>query len=98
MQPVAIAGDETISLQAAGPKAHESGGSNMLGEDVQNRLDSLTKPKGCSGFRDEIGAKTAMMQGNVVPGLPEKKAVCVFAGYHGVAAFADASITTGPER
>jgi hypothetical protein len=56
MQPVAIAGDLGIPLQAAGPKAHESGGSAMLREDVQNRLDSLTKPVGSLGFSTEIAA------------------------------------------
>jgi nicotinate-nucleotide--dimethylbenzimidazole phosphoribosyltransferase len=58
----------------------------MLREDVQNRLDSLTKPKGSLGFLEEIAAKMAMMQGNVIPELPRKKAVYVFAADHGVVA------------
>ncbi len=29
----------------------------MLREDIQNRLDSLTKPKGRLGFLEEIAAK-----------------------------------------
>lgn len=58
----------------------------MLREDVQNRLDSLTKPKGSLGFLEEIAAKMAIMQGRVIPELPKKKAVYVFAADHGVVA------------
>lgn len=58
----------------------------MLREDIQNRLDSLTKPKGSLGFLEEIAAKMAMMQGRVIPELPKKKAVYVFAADHGVVA------------
>lgn len=58
----------------------------MLREDIQNRLDSLTKPIGSLGFLEEIAAKMAMMQGCVVPELPAKKAVYVFAADHGVVA------------
>lgn len=58
----------------------------MLREDVQNRLDSLTKPKGSLGFLEEIAAKMAIMQRRVIPELPTRKAVYVFAADHGVVA------------
>lgn len=41
----------------------------MLREDVQNRLDILTKPEGSLGFLEEVAAKTAVRQGRVIPEL-----------------------------
>jgi NaMN:DMB phosphoribosyltransferase len=41
----------------------------MLREDVQNRLDSLTKPRGSLGFLKETASRMAIMQGRVIPEL-----------------------------
>ena len=59
MQPVAIAGDLAIPLQAAGPETHIAGGSTMLREDIQNTLDSPATPEGSLGSVEEITARMA---------------------------------------
>ncbi len=51
----------------------------MLREDIQNRSDSPTKPIGSLEFLEETTAKMGMMQGCVIPELPGRKAVYVFA-------------------
>jgi len=51
---------------------------------IKERLNSLTKPKESLGFLEAIALKIGKIQGKVLPKLPEKKAVFVFAGDHGV--------------
>lgn len=51
---------------------------------INERLNSLTKPKESLGFLEDIALKMGKIQGKVLPKLPEKKAVFVFAGDHGV--------------
>jgi nicotinate-nucleotide--dimethylbenzimidazole phosphoribosyltransferase len=52
---------------------------------VQERLDSLTKPKGSLGVLEEIAKQLAGIQHNPWPEI-QKKAVLVMAGDHGVVA------------
>ncbi|BBE30715.1 nicotinate-nucleotide--dimethylbenzimidazole phosphoribosyltransferase [Tepiditoga spiralis] len=52
-------------------------------EQIQKRLDSLTKPQGSLGKLEDIALKMGLIQGRI-PKLPRKKAVYVFAGDHGV--------------
>lgn len=56
----------------------------MLRDDIQERLDNLSKPKGSLGFLEEIAMKMALIQGKIIPELPRRKAVFVFAGDHGI--------------
>ncbi|RKX56440.1 MAG: nicotinate-nucleotide--dimethylbenzimidazole phosphoribosyltransferase [Thermotoga sp.] len=56
----------------------------MLKNDIKRRLNNLAKPKGSLGYLEEIAIKMAMIQGRVIPELPRRKAVYVFAGDHGI--------------
>jgi NaMN:DMB phosphoribosyltransferase len=110
MQPVAIAGDLAIPLQAAGPETHHAGGSTMLTEDVPNRLNSLTKPIGSLGFLEEIAAKMAMSPEQARQSIDMRVGAGTGAGLsfniiepvvkimRDMAAFENASITAGSER
>ncbi|MFN6991443.1 MAG: nicotinate-nucleotide--dimethylbenzimidazole phosphoribosyltransferase [Fervidobacterium sp.] len=51
---------------------------------IINRLNNLTKPVGSLGFLEEIVLKMGLIQGKIIPELPEDKRVYVFAGDHGV--------------
>jgi len=53
-------------------------------ERAQKRLDSLTKPRGSLGYLEEIAKQYVYVTGELMPALPLKKAVYVFAGDHGV--------------
>ncbi|MFN3691845.1 MAG: nicotinate-nucleotide--dimethylbenzimidazole phosphoribosyltransferase [Fervidobacterium sp.] len=56
-----------------------------LEKTIISRLNNLTKPVGSLGFLEEIVLKMGIIQGKVIPDLPEDKRVYVFAGDHGVA-------------
>jgi hypothetical protein len=94
MQPVAIAGDGDVPLQAAGPKAHKSGGSNMLREGVRNRFDNLTKTKGNLGSLQQVAVRMAMTQECVICELPRR----TFQAMRATATFEGAGSTRGSER
>lgn len=51
---------------------------------AQQRLDSLTKPKGSLGRLEEFAKRIVGITGNLMPPLFEKKAIFTFAGDHGV--------------
>ncbi len=53
-------------------------------EEAQNRLDSLTKPRGSLGRLEEFARQLAAITGEKMPVL-DKKVVFTFAGDHGVA-------------
>ncbi|OPY72481.1 MAG: Nicotinate-nucleotide--dimethylbenzimidazole phosphoribosyltransferase [Syntrophorhabdus sp. PtaU1.Bin050] len=55
-----------------------------LMEIAQQRLDSLTKPKGSLGRLEEFARRLVSMRGEKFPPLPGKKAIFTFAGDHGV--------------
>ncbi|OPY75902.1 MAG: Nicotinate-nucleotide--dimethylbenzimidazole phosphoribosyltransferase [Syntrophorhabdus sp. PtaU1.Bin153] len=55
-----------------------------LAEIAQQRLDSLTKPKGSLGRLEEFARKLVSIRGEKFPPSPEKKAIFTFAGDHGV--------------
>ncbi|OPX94552.1 MAG: Nicotinate-nucleotide--dimethylbenzimidazole phosphoribosyltransferase [Syntrophorhabdus sp. PtaB.Bin006] len=55
-----------------------------LMEIAQQRLDSLTKPKGSLGRLEEFARRLVSMGGEKFPPLPGKKAIFTFAGDHGV--------------
>jgi nicotinate-nucleotide--dimethylbenzimidazole phosphoribosyltransferase len=55
-----------------------------LNDKAQERLDSLTKPKGSLGRLEELAARLVSMTGELSPEINNKK-VFVFAGDHGVA-------------
>ncbi|MCL4422040.1 MAG: nicotinate-nucleotide--dimethylbenzimidazole phosphoribosyltransferase [Actinobacteria bacterium] len=46
--------------------------------------DKLTKPRGALGALEPIGARLAAMAGSSPPPLPDRAAVAIFAGDHGV--------------
>lgn len=56
-----------------------------LSRSIINRLNNLTKPVGSLGYLEEIAMKMGLIQGKVIPDLPEDKRVYVFAADHGVA-------------
>ncbi len=56
-----------------------------LREQIVHRLNNLTKPIGSLGYLEEIALKIGLIQGKVIPDLPNDKRVYVFAGDHGVA-------------
>jgi nicotinate-nucleotide--dimethylbenzimidazole phosphoribosyltransferase len=55
-----------------------------LAEIAQQRLDSLTKPKGSLGRLEEFARRLVSIRGEKFPPSPEKKAIFTFAGDHGV--------------
>jgi nicotinate-nucleotide--dimethylbenzimidazole phosphoribosyltransferase len=55
-----------------------------LNDIAQERLDSLTKPRGSLGRLEELAARIVLIQGEITPAIKTKK-VFVFAGDHGVA-------------
>ncbi len=52
-------------------------------QQIQERLDSLTKPPGSLGRLEELAATICRIRGEIVPGLKQKK-IFVFAADHGV--------------
>lgn len=52
---------------------------------IVKHLNSLTKPVGSLGFLEELALKMGLIQGKIIPDLPEDKRVYVFSGDHGVA-------------
>jgi nicotinate-nucleotide--dimethylbenzimidazole phosphoribosyltransferase len=58
--------------------------SHELDENVQKKLDNLTKPLGSLGFLEDSVKKLARIQKTISPKI-EKKKVYTFAGDHGIA-------------
>lgn len=55
-----------------------------LAETAQQRLDSLTKPKGSLGRLEEFARRIVSIRDEKFPSFPQKKAIFTFAGDHGV--------------
>src|SRR5215831_129280 len=52
--------------------------------EARERQARLTKPAGSLGVLEELGARLAGLAGRCPPPVPERAAVAVFAGDHGV--------------
>src|SRR5215831_11881836 len=68
--------DEAIA--AIGPADRE------VVAEARDRQARLTKPAGSLGVLEELGARLAGLAGRCPPPVPERAAVAVFAGDHGV--------------
>ncbi len=55
-----------------------------LRNDILRRINNLTKPIGSLGYLEYLALRMGLIQGKVIPDLPEDKRVYVFAGDHGV--------------
>lgn len=56
---------------------------SKLKKDIENRLNSLTKPVGSLGMLEEIAMKLGLIQGSIEPTIGKKR-VYVFASDHGI--------------
>ncbi|MCX7654804.1 MAG: nicotinate-nucleotide--dimethylbenzimidazole phosphoribosyltransferase [Fervidobacterium sp.] len=55
-----------------------------LSRSIIHRLNNLTKPIGSLGYLEDIALKMGLIQGKIIPDLPEDKRVYVFTADHGV--------------
>jgi len=55
-----------------------------LKQEIENKLNSLTKPIGSLGMLEQIALQIGLIQQTATPQLPNKKAVFVFSADHGI--------------